>query len=203
MSKFNNFQLLSILFLNKIMIFDAKIKIIPINLPSKNYQRSLLFCSKIQIQNLEFFLKIEFLDTIRDFPTVCFCNVKKSKTSIIINSWKNDLRTLYFCSIIALENCDDRLTLLFLQNRREIWEKNLKFIQSHNSAAANGEFTHTVGMNEYGDWTTDEFVSFFNGYSNSSQQRDFDRDTVNDDDDVPDKVDWVNEGCVRFKQSLR
>ena len=102
-----------------------------------------------------------------------------------------------------MENCDDRLTLLFLQNRREIWEKNLKFIESHNSAAANGEFTHTVGMNEYGDWTTDEFVSFFNGYSNSSQQRDFDRDTVNDDDDVPDKVDWVNEGCVRFKQSLR
>ena len=61
------------------MIFDAKIKIIPINLPFKNYQRSLLFCSKIQIQNLEFFLKIEFLDTIRDFPTVCFCNVKKSQ----------------------------------------------------------------------------------------------------------------------------
>ena len=56
-------------------------------------------------------------------------------------------------------------------------------------------------MNEYGDWTTDEFVSFFNGYSNSSQQRDFDRDTVNDD--VPDKVDWVNEGCVSFIQSLR
>ena len=91
--------------------------------------------------------------------------------------------------------------VFLLQNRREIWESNLKFIESHNSAAANGEFTHTVGMNEYGDWTTEEFVTFFNGYSNSSlssQQRDFDRlDTVHDDDDnVPAKVDWVNEGCV-------
>merc|ERR1719367_214655 len=86
------------------------------------------------------------------------------------------------------------------ESRREIWESNLKFIESHNSAAANGEFTHTVGMNEYGDWTTEEFVTFFNGYSNtsiSSQQRDFDRlDTVHDDDNVPAKVDWVNEGYV-------
>ena len=86
--------------------------------------------------------------------------------------------------------------ILHSQNRREIWETNLKFIETHNAAAANGEYTHTVGMNEYGDWTTEEFVSFFNGYSNISSlsQRDFDRlDTVVDDDDQPDKVDWVNQ----------
>jgi len=49
------------------MIFGAKIKIIQVNLPFKNSQRSLLFSSKIQIQN---FSEIEFLDIIRAFLTV-------------------------------------------------------------------------------------------------------------------------------------
>ena len=39
LSKFNNFLLLLILFLNKIMIFGAKIQIIQANMPFKHSQK--------------------------------------------------------------------------------------------------------------------------------------------------------------------
>ena len=71
----------------------------------------------------------------------------------------------------------------------------MKFIEDHNTAAANGEYSFTVGINEYGDLTTEEFVNFMNGYSNESSlsQRDFDLSfDTHDDNDVPNEVDWVN-----------
>ena len=55
LSKFNNFLILLILFLNKIMNFGEKIQNIHVNLPFKKSQISLLFGSKIQIQTFEFF----------------------------------------------------------------------------------------------------------------------------------------------------
>merc|ERR1711936_1550673 len=55
------------------------------------------------------------------------------------------------------------------QGRRMIWEDNLNFIGEHNAAAANGEHTYTVGMNQFGDWSTDEINKFFNGYNASEQ----------------------------------
>ena len=75
-----------------------------------------------------------------------------------------------------------------------IWEDNLNFIGEHNAAAANGEHTYTVGMNQFGDLTTDEINKFFNGYNSSEQLR---GEIVNfenvKDDGLPSTVDWVNE----------
>ena len=35
--------------------------------------------------------------------------------------------------------------------RRTIWEQNLKYINTHNLRAGNGEFGYTLKMNKYGD----------------------------------------------------
>merc|ERR1712212_802333 len=83
------------------------------------------------------------------------------------------------------------------QGRRMTWEANLNFIEEHNTAAANGEHSHTVGMNQFGDLTTDEINQFFNGYKPSEQLK---GEIVNfenaKDDELPATVDWVNEGYV-------
>jgi len=83
------------------------------------------------------------------------------------------------------------------QGRRMIWEDNLNFIGEHNAAAANGEHTYTVGMNQFGDLTTDEINKFFNGYNSSEQLRGEIVSFENvKDDGLPSTVDWVNEGYV-------
>jgi len=81
------------------------------------------------------------------------------------------------------------------QGRRMIWEDNLNFIGEHNAAAANGEHTYTVGMNQFGDWSTDEINKFFNGYNASEQLK---GEVVNFENvkDNPSTVDWVNKGYV-------
>merc|ERR1711997_354916 len=82
------------------------------------------------------------------------------------------------------------------QGRRLIWEDNLKFIDEHNAAAANGEHTFEVGVNEYADWSTDEFVKFMNGFKNSSETGEVDNFENVRDEDLPSSVDWVKEGYV-------
>jgi len=85
-----------------------------------------------------------------------------------------------------------------IQYRRSVWENNLAFIEQHNLDAANGIHTFTVGMNEYGDLTTDEFVRYFNGFNMSAIlfnniEEENDIKIVKD---LPEKVDWRTEGYV-------
>ena len=83
----------------------------------------------------------------------------------------------------------------YFQYRRSVWENNLAFIEQHNLDAANGIHTFTVGMNEYGDLTTDEFVRYFNGFNMSAIlfnniEEENDIKIVKD---LPEKVDWRTE----------
>merc|ERR1712203_884495 len=71
-----------------------------------------------------------------------------------------------------------------------------KFIDEHNAAAANGEHTYEVGVNEYADWSTDELVKFMNGYKNSSETLNGEVDNFENVDWVNPSVDWVKEGYV-------
>lgn len=77
-------------------------------------------------------------------------------------------------------------------HRRAIWEDNLAYIDKHNTAAANGEFSFTLGINKYADWTSQEFARFMNGY-NSSHSHSSEIDYFENVKDVAKEVNWVNE----------
>ena len=62
----------------------------PVNFPLKNSKKSWLSSLKIQIQNLEFFWKIEFLDIIWNFLTLCWgCDVEAAEAAEAVKacSW--------------------------------------------------------------------------------------------------------------------
>ncbi|XP_069779080.1 cathepsin L2-like [Narcine bancroftii] len=46
--------------------------------------------------------------------------------------------------------------------RRLIWEKNMRYIEQHNVEHSMGKHTFTVGMNQFGDLTVDEFKQLLN-----------------------------------------
>ncbi|KAL4216381.1 hypothetical protein ACF0H5_024108 [Mactra antiquata] len=82
--------------------------------------------------------------------------------------------------------------------RRMIWERNLEYIQLHNLEADRGMHTYRLGMNKYGDMTSEEFVAIMNGY----QQNVTGRSVCGSFTpplrvgDIPDSVDWRKEGYV-------
>ena len=49
--------------------------------------------------------------------------------------------------------------------RRSIWEKNLKFINTHNLEASLGKHTFRVAMNKFGDLTNKEFTRQMTGFN--------------------------------------
>ncbi|KAK3094504.1 hypothetical protein FSP39_002605 [Pinctada imbricata] len=80
--------------------------------------------------------------------------------------------------------------------RRLVWESNLKVIEHHNRRADRGAETFWLGMNEYGDMTSAEFVRVMNGFimSNRTRTNVFKSDI--DVKDLPDTVDWRKQGYV-------
>ncbi|PIK46477.1 cathepsin L2 cysteine protease [Apostichopus japonicus] len=81
--------------------------------------------------------------------------------------------------------------------RRGVWEKNLDIIKRHNLEESLGVHTYTLGMNKYGDLTTDEFVSTMNGYRAEwgTSKKNVVYTNVNVKD-LPDTVDWRPKGYV-------
>ncbi|VDI78501.1 Hypothetical predicted protein [Mytilus galloprovincialis] len=85
------------------------------------------------------------------------------------------------------------------QQRRIIWESNLRYIRKHNIDAEKGLHTYILGENEYSDMTNKEFVSVMNGFRMRNSRRDGntflapDGVTVNS---LPSTVDWRTKGYV-------
>ncbi|XP_067824180.1 procathepsin L-like [Heptranchias perlo] len=89
-------------------------------------------------------------------------------------------------------------------HRRIIWEDNMRYIKQHNLEHSMGKHTFTVGMNQFGDLTTEEFNEHMNGFlqvraDNSTEEEvdkddDYDEDNVVDEDDVVDADDESNDG---------
>lgn len=81
--------------------------------------------------------------------------------------------------------------------RRVIWEKNLEVVRQHNLEADLGMHSYTLGVNEYADWSNEEYRQFMTAYkpSNSSllSAATF---MAPSNVQVPDQVDWRKEGYV-------
>ncbi|WP_411016102.1 C1 family peptidase, partial [Salmonella sp. s51884] len=81
--------------------------------------------------------------------------------------------------------------------RRTVWEKNLDIIKRHNLEESLGIHTYTLGMNKYGDMTSDEIVNTMNGYrpewDTSTKNTVYSKVNVKD---LQDTVDWRDKGYV-------
>ncbi|XP_059494434.1 procathepsin L-like [Stegostoma tigrinum] len=99
--------------------------------------------------------------------------------------------------------------------KRMVWEDNMRYIEQHNLEYSMGKHTFTVGMNEYGDLTTEEFNEIMNGFfqaeaDNSTEEHVDEGDDFNEDvDDLESNeieegdddlklrvVDWRKKGLV-------
>jgi len=82
--------------------------------------------------------------------------------------------------------------------RRQVFASNLQYIRQHNEEASAGEHTYTLGMNEFGDMTFEEFHTKFTGFlglrnrfARSQNLADLSNVKVTDD-----SVDWSTKGAV-------
>lgn len=94
-------------------------------------------------------------------------------------------------------------------SRRMIWESALSYIEQHNREYAMGKHTFTVGMNQFGDLTNEEFNKQMNGFvmneaENSTEEIE-ESDELDDDDDdddneisfkLPKSFNWIKKGAV-------
>jgi len=82
--------------------------------------------------------------------------------------------------------------------RRQVFASNLQYIRQHNEEASAGEHTYTLGMNEFGDMTFEEFHTKFTGFlglrnrfARSQNTADLSGVKVTDA-----SVDWTTKGAV-------
>jgi len=80
--------------------------------------------------------------------------------------------------------------------RRYVWEKNLRYIRSHNLEADMGIHTFTLGMNEYGDLTDSEYHTLLKGYTMQNKTKATATFLAPSNFQAPDEVDWRKEGYV-------
>ncbi|KAL3886617.1 hypothetical protein ACJMK2_026601 [Sinanodonta woodiana] len=83
--------------------------------------------------------------------------------------------------------------------RRAIWEQNLQRVQQHNLEADRGVHTYWLGMNEYADMSSEEFVRTMNGYKYDSTKTNCGKFTFPRNlqlSDLPATVDWRTKGYV-------
>nr|ABK63481.1 cathepsin S [Channa argus] len=80
-------------------------------------------------------------------------------------------------------------------HRRELWEKNLKFISMHNLEASMGIHTYELGMNQMGDLTQEEILKT---YATLRPPTDVHRTPFTRKSGVaaPGAMDWRDLGCV-------
>lgn len=82
--------------------------------------------------------------------------------------------------------------------RRSVWEKNFQQVEAHNRAADLGLHSYWQGLNQFSDWTSEEWAMFVSGIPprvkrNSSNLMSFDEAEVQR---LPKTVDWRKKGMV-------
>jgi cathepsin L len=81
--------------------------------------------------------------------------------------------------------------------RRSIWEDNLKIIAKHNLEFDLGNHTYRLGINFYGDMTSEEFTRVMNGYKPRANKPKATMTFMEPQNvQYPDTVDWREKGYV-------
>ncbi|CAL4155915.1 unnamed protein product [Meganyctiphanes norvegica] len=76
--------------------------------------------------------------------------------------------------------------------RQSIFESNLAFINAHNADYDNNLVTFTVGMNQFGDMTTEEIQSYMLGFKQDDSSATENRPvfTADKHEKLPTEIDW-------------
>eukprot|EP00092_Neocalanus_flemingeri_P015597 GFUD01016885.1.p1 GENE.GFUD01016885.1~~GFUD01016885.1.p1 ORF type:complete len:389 (+),score=81.69 GFUD01016885.1:142-1308(+) len=82
--------------------------------------------------------------------------------------------------------------------RKEIFQRNKKEIDEHNKLVQVGEESYFKGINQFSDWTHEEFLSILGNFKASNNQTDPEINTIDAhaDIDIPSKKDWRDSGAV-------
>ncbi|XP_053159328.1 procathepsin L-like isoform X2 [Hemicordylus capensis] len=83
--------------------------------------------------------------------------------------------------------------------RRAIWEKNLAMVEQHNREEALGEHTYRMGMNQFSDWTDEEFNERMSCFNPDLAEETGENETIfqeSDTPEIPKRVDWRSQGYV-------
>jgi len=80
-------------------------------------------------------------------------------------------------------------------NRKSVFTSNLKLIQKHNAEHALGLHTFTLGVNQFADLTSQEFVQTYNGFHPEMYQN-LPQAELKATADEPDSIDWRDKGYV-------
>ncbi|CAL5040155.1 unnamed protein product [Urochloa decumbens] len=103
-------------------------------------------------------------------------------------------------------NCGDRAAAVEDRLRLEVFRANLRYIDAHNAEADAGLHTFRLGLTPFADLTLDEFIARALGFlrnataapPRAASTRYLPRPGAgcDDDDDLPDAVDWRERGAV-------
>ena len=87
--------------------------------------------------------------------------------------------------------CFDNCSLLQVIHRRNVFEDNLRYIESHNKLASLGRHTFTLGVNKFADLTFEEFQGYVErgGFIRSKESTKAATKFHSQGSD-PDAVDW-------------
>jgi cathepsin L len=81
----------------------------------------------------------------------------------------------------------------------------LAFVDKHNTEAAAGVHTFTVGINEYADLTVEEFKVLFNGFNATKTLQASKSQNIfrSNEDELPAAVDWRPKVFVLITISIK
>lgn len=81
--------------------------------------------------------------------------------------------------------------------RMNVFLKNLEKIEAHNKLYESGQVTYKLGVNQFADLTTEEFVQYLNRFKHTRVASPNDEVfTKPANFQAPQSVDWRNEGAV-------